>query len=53
MRQSEIGKLVKKSSQRNTELDKIRAAAMTHVVLIYILSYETDCARRSIGSSYQ
>ena len=37
----EIGDLVKKSSQRNTKLDKIRAAArMTHVVYTYILSYE-------------
>ena len=36
----EIGNLVKNSSQRNTKLDKIRAAAMTHVVHIYILSYE-------------
>ena len=50
----EIGKLVKKSLQRNTNLDKIRAEArMTHVVYRYILPYEVDCAWRSINSSYQ
>ena len=48
----ETGKLVKKSSKRNTKLDKIRAEArITHLVYIYI--YQMYCAWRSISSSYQ
>ena len=48
------GKLVKKSSQRNTKLNKIRTEArITQLVYIYILPYEMYCASRSISSSCQ